>query len=88
MEVLDGVPMMRALVRYRHLLLIPAIGSFIDALRHPYIWPGRYQPMYPRLIMVLGTRSREGADMWVVLLCFLIIGLLGRPQEATKEDEE
>jgi hypothetical protein len=88
MEVLDDVPMMRALVRYKYLLLIPAIGFFIDALRHPYIWPGNYQPMNPRLIMVLGTHSREGADMWVVLLCFLIIGLLGRREEATKEDEE
>jgi hypothetical protein len=88
MEVLDGVPMMRALVRYRYLLLIPAIGFFIDALRHQYIWPGRYQPMNPRLIMVLGTHSREGADMWVVLLCFLIIGLLSRRDQATKEDEK
>ena len=88
MEVLDGVPMMRALVRYKYLLLIPAIGFFIDALRHPYIWPGPYQPMNPRLIMVLGTHSREGADMWVVLLCFLIIGLLDRREKATKEDEE
>jgi hypothetical protein len=87
-RVLDDVPIMRARFRYRYLLLIPAVGFFIDALKHPYLWPGHYQPMNPRLIMVLGTYSREGADMWVVLLCFLFIGLLGRRAEATKEDEK
>ena len=52
-KVLDDVPIMRARFRYRYLLYIPAIGFFIDALRHRYIWPGHYQPMKPRLIMVL-----------------------------------
>jgi hypothetical protein len=87
-EILGDGPTMLARFRFRYLLLIPAIGFFIDALRHQYIWPGRYQPMNPRLIMVLGTHSREGADMWVVLLCFLIIGLLSRRDQATKEDEK
>jgi hypothetical protein len=78
--------MIRAHLRY--LLLIPAIGFFIDALRHPYIWPGHYQPMNPRLIMMLWTHSREGTDMWVVLLCFVIIGLLDRREEVMKDDEK
>lgn len=70
---------------FRYLLLIPALGFFIDALRNQYVWPGKYQPMSPRLIMVLWTPSREGRDMWVVVLCFLIIGLLSR-REAAKKD--
>ncbi|HEX5413521.1 MAG TPA: hypothetical protein VFZ27_16835 [Terriglobia bacterium] len=72
---------------FRYLLLIPAIGFFIDALTHRYTWPGNYQPMNPRLVMVLWTPSREGRDMWVVLLCFLIIGLLDR-RAAANEDLE
>jgi hypothetical protein len=78
----------RARFRYRYLLFIPAIGFFIDALRRRYIWPGHDQPMNPRFIMVLWTYSREGTDAWVMLLCFLVIGLLGKREEATKEDEE
>ena len=79
--------MERARFRIWYLLYIPAIGFFIDALRHQYVWPGKYQPMNPRLFMVLWTHSREGTDAWVVLLCFLIIGLLDR-REAGKKDLE
>jgi len=86
-ELLDELPMKRARFPYRYLLLIPAIGFFIDALKHQYIWPGKYQPMHPRLVMVLWTPSREGRDMWVVLLCFIIIGLLDRRAAAKKDLE-
>jgi len=43
--------------------------------------------MHPRLVMVLWTPSREGRDMWVVLLCFIIIGLLDRRAAAKKDLE-
>ena len=75
-------------MRLRYLLLIPAFGFFIDALRHPYRWPGHYQPLNTRLIRLLWTHSREGIDMWIVLLCFLLIGLLAQRERALKDTDK
>ena len=73
---------------YRYLLFIPIIASLIDAITHRYVWPGHYQPLNPRFFMVLWTHSREGTDAWVMLVCFVLIGLLDRREAATKDDGE
>lgn len=80
--------MKRSRFPYRYLLFIPAIGFLIDALRHQYIWPGKYQPMNPRFFMVLWTNSREGRDAWVMLICFVLIGLLDRRAAGKKDLED
>lgn len=38
--------------------------------------------------MVLWTNSREGRDAWIMLICFILIGLLDRRAAGKKDLEE
>jgi hypothetical protein len=70
------------------LFFFGALAFMNDGLVHQYVWPREIiQPVGGvRIILALGTHSREGNDYWMMILCFFLAFLIWQREKSSRDN--